>query len=112
MAVGPFARIFAKLLITTGGAVGRAVMNAYSEAAARGAANPTALTHAISRRMTVDEAAKILEVDIKAAADKIAAKADHLAKANSPNPPEYLGSPYLLRKVENARTVLNEATTK
>ena len=109
MAIGPFARVLTQVVLTVGGAVGRAVSAAYKEAAAKGAANPSALSHAISRRMSVEEAAKILEVDIKSmSAEKVSERATHLVKINTPTD-DFLGSPYLQRKVENAKTVLLES---
>jgi len=109
MAIGPFARVLTQVVLTVGGAVGRAVSAAYKEAAAKGAANPTAFSNALSRRMSTEEAAKILELDLKSMnAEKVSERASYLVKINNPTD-DFLGSPYLQRKVENAKTVLLES---
>lgn len=101
---GPFARILAQFVIVAGGAVARSVVNAYKEAATRGAANPAAASvkQAISRRMSPDEAAKIMDVELKECTrEKLIQRFETLYKANE-------SSPYVQRKVSNARTVLLE----
>ena len=113
MALGPLARVMAQFVVVAGGAVGRAVLNAYKEAAARGAANSTssssALSQAISRRMSIEEAGKILDIETKSATvEKVIHKADHLQKVNQPLAPDFSGSPYIQRKVDNAKTILLE----
>ena len=108
MALGPFARVITQVVLTAGGVVGRAVGNARKEAAARGAANPTGLSHAISRRMSPEEASKILEVDIKTLTmERLMERSTHMKKINQPVD-DFLGSPYIQRRVENAQTVLSE----
>jgi hypothetical protein len=112
MAIGPFARVMTQVVLTVGGAVGRAVSNAWKEAAMRGAGNPTTLQNALTRRMTLEEAAKILEVDLKTATqEKITERANHMVNINAPSG-EFIGSPYLQRKVKNAETVLSESLSK
>ena len=111
---GPFARILAQVVIVAGGAVVRSVVNAYKEAASRGAANPAAssVKQAIARRMHPDEAAKILDLELnQASRDKISQRFDALTKANAATP-EFPGSPYIQRKVANANTVLNDYLSK
>ena len=109
MALGPFARVLTQVVITAGGAIGRAVANAWKEAAARGAANPTALSAALSRRMTAKEAAQILELDVNTAtSEKVKERAAQIVKANQPVD-DFLGSPYIQRRVENAEAVLKES---
>lgn len=101
---GPFARILAQFVIVAGGAVARSVVNAYKEAASRGASNPAAASvkQAISRRMSPDEAAKIIDIELKQCTrEKLIERFETLYKANE-------ASPYVQRKVSNARTVLME----
>lgn len=109
MALGPFARVLTQVVLTAGGAIGRAVANAYKEAAVRGAANPSALSHAISPRMSKDEAIKILEIRGEVTKQQIEERSTHMIQINQPSG-EFLGSPFIQRKVENARTVLSEAS--
>ena len=114
MALGPFARVFAQFVVVAGGAVGRAVLGAYKEAAQRGAQHGSAtLSQVISRKMSVEEACKILELaDIKSAsAEKIAERAGHLWKQNTPVG-EFPGSPYIQKRVQNAETVLMQHLQK
>jgi hypothetical protein len=107
MALGPFARVFAQFVVVAGGAVGRAMMNAYKEAAQRGAQQgASTLSQVISRRMSVDEATKILEVDVKSVTqEKVVERAGHLWNTNNPTA-EFPGSPYIQKRVQNAQTVL------
>ncbi len=115
MAVGPLARILAQFAIVAGGAVARSVANAYKEAAARGAANPasSSVKQALSRRMSADEAAKILELDIsKCEREKVLSRFKALHEANTPKGSEFPGSPYVQRRVSNAYTVLSEYLQK
>ena len=113
MALGPFARVFAQFVVVAGGAVGRAVMSAYKEAAQRGAQQGgSTLSQVISRRMSVEEATKILEVDVKSlSAEKVAERAGHLWKQNTATG-EFPGSPYIQKRVQNAQTVLVEYLQK
>ena len=109
---GPFARVLVQFVMVAGKTIGRAVATSFREAAARGAANPGKINQVLARRMTVDEARKILDFEAASKADqqtieKIMNKADHLVKANSPEK-EFLGSPYLQKRVENAKQVLLE----
>ena len=107
---GPFARILAQFVIVAGGAVMRSVVTAYKEAAARGATNPAAagVKQALSRRMTPDDAAKILDLELPSATrEKLAQRFESLYKANASSA-EFPGSPYIQRKVANANTVLND----
>jgi hypothetical protein len=107
---GPFARILAQVVIVAGGAVVRSIVNAYKEAAARGASNPAAssVKQAISRRMNPEEAAKILDIELnQATREKLAQRFETLYKANAPTA-DFPGSPYIQRKVGNANTVLND----
>ena len=103
---GPFARILAQFVIVAGGAVARSVVNAYKEAASRGAANPAASSLKQAMRMRPDEAAKIMDVELNACTrDKLAQRFKILYEANS-------ASPYIQRKVSNANTVLNDYVSK
>ena len=107
---GPFARILAQVVIVAGGAVVRSVVNAYKEAASRGAGNPAAASvkNAIARRMNPEQAAKILDIELQQASrEKVAQRFEALHKANEPLA-EFPGSPYIQRKVANANTVLND----
>ena len=62
MAFGPLARIAAQVVMVAGGAVARAVAQAYREAAKNPEGN-AAMAQLIRRRMKIDEATKILDVD-------------------------------------------------
>ena len=111
---GPFARILAQFVIVAGGAVARSVITAYKEAAARGASNPAAagVKQALSRRMSPDEAAKILDVELSSATrEKLAQRFEALYKANATGA-DHPGSPYIQRKVANANTVLGDYLSK
>ena len=111
---GPFARILAQVVITAGAAVARSVATAYKEAAARGASNPAAssVKQAISRRMSAEEAAKILDVELQSATrEKLGQRFEALYKANA-STADHPGSPYIQRKVSNANTILQEYLNK
>lgn len=107
---GPFARILAQVVIVAGGAIARSVVNAYKEAASRGASNPAAASvkQAISRRMSAEEAAKILDVEAASLSrEKLAQRFEALYKANTTSA-DTPGSPYIQRRVSNANTVLSD----
>eukprot|EP00397_Hematodinium_sp_SG-2012_P056915 GEMP01070700.1.p1 GENE.GEMP01070700.1~~GEMP01070700.1.p1 ORF type:complete len:132 (+),score=28.03 GEMP01070700.1:23-418(+) len=106
MAAGPFARIIAQVVIVAGGALGRAVFQAYREAAARGAQNPNInRAMAIRRRMHSDEARNILDVQPIANSEEIIRRFERLHELNSPRD-ESPGSEYLQTKVTIAKDVL------
>eukprot|EP01066_Platyproteum_vivax_P006648 Platyproteum_vivax@DN2399_c0_g1_i1.p1 len=106
---GPFARLFAQVGLVVGAAVGRAFIQAYKEAAAKGAANPTL---SIRRKMTLEEACKILTVDTHGATSKaIEERATLLYELNAKSE-DFVGSPYLQTKIVNAKTVLEEHLLK
>ena len=111
MVLGPFARVLAQVVVVAGGAIGRAVMNSFNEAAKRGAQHAT-LSQAISRKMTVEEACKILEIQLPTITkDKTLERSAYLIKQNQPEA-DYGGSPYLQKKIENSKIVLLEHLTK
>jgi len=104
MALGPLARVLAQFAVVAGGAIGRAVLEAYKEAAAGrggGAAGAAARKFA-RRRMTIDEARNILEVEANAEPAKLDERHDLLHKLNE-------GSPYLQARISAARKIIAEA---
>mmetsp|Transcript_74742 Transcript_74742/g.189732 ORF Transcript_74742/g.189732 Transcript_74742/m.189732 type:complete len:133 (-) Transcript_74742:27-425(-) len=111
MAFGPLARVAVQVLMTVGGAVGRAAMEAYKEAAAgRGAAGAAAQRIA-GRRMSVDEARQVLDADVLDGQSKIQERFELLHKLNGPTE-EFAGSPYLQLKIDAARSVLIDEIVK
>mmetsp|Transcript_124792 Transcript_124792/g.349576 ORF Transcript_124792/g.349576 Transcript_124792/m.349576 type:complete len:128 (-) Transcript_124792:116-499(-) len=111
MALGPFVRIIAQIAVVAGGHIGRAVAEAYKEAAAgRGAAGAAAQRIA-RRRMSLDEAKKVLDADAADGPAKIQERFDVLHKLNAPseNSP---GSPYLQSRITAAHKVLLEEMAK
>mmetsp|Transcript_25964 Transcript_25964/g.83793 ORF Transcript_25964/g.83793 Transcript_25964/m.83793 type:complete len:173 (+) Transcript_25964:108-626(+) len=102
MAFGPLARVAVQVMMTVGGAVGRAAMEAYKEAAAgRGAAGAAAQRIA-GRRMSLDEARQVLDADVLDGQSKIQERFELLHKLNGPTE-EFAGSPYLQVKIAAAR---------
>mmetsp|Transcript_19506 Transcript_19506/g.44371 ORF Transcript_19506/g.44371 Transcript_19506/m.44371 type:complete len:112 (-) Transcript_19506:88-423(-) len=103
MALGPFARVIAQFAVVAGGAIGRAVLEAYKEAAAgRGGGAAGAAARKLGRRrMTIDEARNILEVEATTEFAKIEERGDVLHKLNE-------GSPYLQARITAARKIIEE----
>lgn len=106
-ALGPFARILAQVAVVVGSAMGRAIVQAYKEAQTSGAAQAGAAKF-VRKRMSVDEAQKVLDVSAGATIEEITEKAEAMSKLNEPSE-EFAGSPYLQRKFDNAKTVLLDA---
>mmetsp|Transcript_2240 Transcript_2240/g.3866 ORF Transcript_2240/g.3866 Transcript_2240/m.3866 type:complete len:117 (+) Transcript_2240:120-470(+) len=104
MAFGPIVRILMQVGATAGVAVGRALIQAYKEAAAgRG---PAAAQRLVRKRMTADEAQKVLELEGTALDEaKIQERFDVLHKLNATTD-EFAGSPYLQARILVARQVL------
>ncbi|CAD7975839.1 unnamed protein product [Amoebophrya sp. A25] len=117
MAWGPLIRIVAQVVRVAGGAAGRAVRDAYREAAK----NPKVATAVGNKKMSVDEATKILDVvqsfsELNAAkageeaslcAKSIASKAETMRAINQVDA-KGIGSPYLQSKVSIAEVILLE----
>eukprot|EP00927_Polykrikos_kofoidii_P013615 TRINITY_DN15918_c0_g1_i1.p1 TRINITY_DN15918_c0_g1~~TRINITY_DN15918_c0_g1_i1.p1 ORF type:complete len:123 (-),score=27.92 TRINITY_DN15918_c0_g1_i1:195-563(-) len=104
MALGPFARILAQVAIVAGGAIGRAALSAYKEAAAgRGGAGAAA--RAVRRQMSSDEARKVLNFEADACEKTIQERFELLHKLNEQTE-HSPGSPYLQARIVAARTVL------
>jgi len=106
MAAGPFARIISQVLVVAGGAIGRAVFQAYREAAARGAQNPN-LSRAlpIRRRMLVEEARNVLDVKPQVEAEEIIRRFEKLNELNAESEGTK-GSTYLQSKIAIAKDIL------
>mmetsp|Transcript_96208 Transcript_96208/g.200973 ORF Transcript_96208/g.200973 Transcript_96208/m.200973 type:complete len:130 (+) Transcript_96208:223-612(+) len=107
MALGPLARIAVQIMMTAGGAIGRAAMEAYKEAAAGRGAAGAAASKLARRRMSLDEAKQILDVELTESQTKIQERFETLHKINEPRE-DFLGSPYLQLKVNAARSVMME----
>ncbi|CAK0878621.1 unnamed protein product, partial [Prorocentrum cordatum] len=108
MALGPFVRVIAQVAMVAGGAVGKAVLEAYREAAAgRGAAAQAAAKMASRRRMRPDEARKVLDLESAGALTEaqVQERFDVLHKLNTPTE-EFAGSPYLQSRIQAAHSVL------
>jgi homoserine dehydrogenase len=111
MALGPFARIFAQVVVVAGGAVGRAFMNAYKEAAQRGAqqaSQHSSISQLISRKMNAEEAMKILELENQKTKLSAEIIQERFKLVNSAN----ISSPYLQSKINNAKIILEEQLQK
>lgn len=107
MAVGPFARLIVQLGIVIGGAVTRAVIQAYKDAAQRGL-HSGHIPKTLRRRMSIEEASRILEIDVtKTTSEELQTRFARLHEINTPSE-NFSGSPYLQKKVENARIVIEE----
>lgn len=95
MAWGPIVRIATQFVLVAGSAAGRAVREAYKEAAK----NPSVAAAVRSNRMPNEEARKILEVPRTLAKDKqiaeIAEKAKTMRDINARDA-KGVGSPYLM----------------
>mmetsp|Transcript_6519 Transcript_6519/g.18290 ORF Transcript_6519/g.18290 Transcript_6519/m.18290 type:complete len:119 (-) Transcript_6519:244-600(-) len=111
MAWGPFVRVIMQVGMVAGGAIGRAVVQAYKEAAAGRAANSKVAAAVLRRNMALDEARQVLGVELTATPEEIATRFDLLNKLNAPSE-ESPGSPYLQIKISAAQTVLLEALAK
>lgn len=102
-----FSRLLVQLVLVCGSAVARAVVQAYKDTALRGGA-ASRVPHVLRRRMSVDEAGKILEVDVNSATEaEIQSRFQRLYEINAPTE-SFLGSPYIRKKVENAKVILGE----
>merc|ERR1740121_1802493 len=108
MALGPLIQIAMRVAMVAGQAVGRAAVEAYKEAAAgRGAAAAAARKATAARRkMTPEEASKILG-DLTAAdgEEAIMKRFQTLHDLNAATD-NSAGSPYLQQKVEVAKKIL------
>ncbi|CAE8643939.1 unnamed protein product [Polarella glacialis] len=107
MAFGPFVRILAQVTMVAGGAIGRAAMEAYKEAAAGRGAAAAAAQKLARRRMSLDEARKVMESENVAVLTEkhIQEKFEVLHKLNQPSE-DFIGSPYLQARISAARAVL------
>eukprot|EP00746_Dinoflagellata_sp_MGD_P120428 gnl/MRDRNA2_/MRDRNA2_55961_c0_seq1.p1 gnl/MRDRNA2_/MRDRNA2_55961_c0~~gnl/MRDRNA2_/MRDRNA2_55961_c0_seq1.p1 ORF type:complete len:122 (+),score=36.43 gnl/MRDRNA2_/MRDRNA2_55961_c0_seq1:71-436(+) len=101
-----------KVTMVTATAVARAVAQAYKEAAAKGGSMDKATDRVVGRRMSTDEAADILDCKPGATPEEIEERYNSLLKCLGPTEDGSPGSPYLLSKVEAARTVIQEAQAK
>mmetsp|Transcript_54582 Transcript_54582/g.130216 ORF Transcript_54582/g.130216 Transcript_54582/m.130216 type:complete len:123 (-) Transcript_54582:70-438(-) len=101
--VGPFVRVLAQIAVTAGGHLGRAIAQAYREAAAGRTASGA--PRMIRRRMSPDEAQKILEVDAGVDKAKIEERVARLHELNQPSG-DFAGSPYLQDRFAAAQAVL------
>lgn len=115
MALGPLGRILAQVIVVAGSALGRAVVQAYKDAAQRGATmNAPSRSQPLSLRprMSSDEARKILGFDAGAGCktptkDEILLRYNRLYQINAPSG-NFAGSPYLQKRVAVARSILLE----
>lgn len=107
-AAGPFARIIAQVVLVAGSAIGRAAVQAYREAAKNGQQAGGVAAMVAKRRMSIDEAQKVLDLQSSATAEEIEAKYEVLHTLNAPTD-DFAGSPYLQKKFSNAKTVLLDA---
>lgn len=115
MALGPLGRILAQVIVVAGSALGRAVVQAYKDAAQRGAtmsAPSRSQPLSLRPRMSSDEARKILGFDAGAACktptkDEIVSRYNRLYQINAPSG-NFAGSPYLQKRVAVARSILLE----
>ncbi|CAJ1344912.1 unnamed protein product [Effrenium voratum] len=107
MAFGPFVRIMAQITMVAGGAIGRAVLEAYKEAAAGRGPAAAAAKQMSRRRMSLDEAKKVLDAEGSFSAAQVEDKFQTLHKLNAPSE-ESPGSPYLQARIYAAHKVLSE----
>ncbi|CBZ56177.1 putative mitochondria-associated granulocyte macrophage CSF signaling molecule [Neospora caninum Liverpool] len=116
MAIGPLGRIIAQFVVVAGSAVGRAVVQAYKDAAKRGALNAGAAGRqslSLRPRMSADEARRILGLDTSGSSSAqlcrqdIEARHKRLYEINAPSG-TFAGSPYLQKKVDIAKVILLE----
>eukprot|EP00931_Biecheleriopsis_adriatica_P081008 TRINITY_DN54359_c0_g1_i1.p1 TRINITY_DN54359_c0_g1~~TRINITY_DN54359_c0_g1_i1.p1 ORF type:complete len:141 (-),score=45.30 TRINITY_DN54359_c0_g1_i1:57-449(-) len=112
MALGPFVRIMAQIAMVAGGAIGRAAMEAYKEAAAGRGAAAAAAQKIARRRMSLDEARKVLDAEGAAVTEAlIEERFNTLNGLNAPSE-ESPGSPYLQDRISAARQVLIDSLKK
>ncbi|OEH76650.1 mitochondria-associated granulocyte macrophage csf signaling [Cyclospora cayetanensis] len=115
MAIGPLGRIVAQFIFVAGSALGRAVVQAYKDAAKQGiAAGGAARSQPLSLRprMSNDEARKILGFPCgngskTPSREEILARFDRLFQINAPSG-NFAGSPYLQKRVAVARSIMLE----
>mmetsp|Transcript_56569 Transcript_56569/g.106122 ORF Transcript_56569/g.106122 Transcript_56569/m.106122 type:complete len:126 (-) Transcript_56569:458-835(-) len=107
MAFGPFMRIVARIGMVAGGAIGRAVLEAYKEAAAGKGAAAAAAQKIARRRMSLDEARKVLDAESVVSRTQIEERFQTLHQLNAPSE-ECPGSPYLQDRISAAHKVLLE----
>eukprot|EP00933_Yihiella_yeosuensis_P020291 TRINITY_DN16295_c0_g1_i5.p2 TRINITY_DN16295_c0_g1~~TRINITY_DN16295_c0_g1_i5.p2 ORF type:complete len:155 (-),score=46.51 TRINITY_DN16295_c0_g1_i5:203-619(-) len=111
MAFGPFVRILVQVGMVAGNTIGRAVMEAYKEAAAGRGAAAAAAQKIARRRMSLDEARKVFDVEASATEQIVQERFETLHKLNAPTE-DFVGSPYLQARVSAARTVILEHINK
>ncbi|PFH38031.1 putative mitochondria-associated granulocyte macrophage CSF signaling molecule [Besnoitia besnoiti] len=117
MAIGPLGRILAQFVVVAGSAVGRAFVQAYKDAAKRGALNAASAAGrqqlSLRPRMSADEARRILGLDASGSSSAplcrqdIEARHKRLHEINAPSG-RFAGSPYLQKKVDIAKIILLE----
>eukprot|EP00435_Cladocopium_sp_Y103_P069621 s574_g33.t1 len=107
MALGPFVRIVAQITMVAGGAIGRAVVEAYKEAAAGRGAAAAAAQKVARRRMSLDEARKVLDAEGSVTPTQVEERFQTLHKLNASSE-ESPGSPYLQARISAAHKVLLE----
>eukprot|EP00918_Siedleckia_nematoides_P030741 GHVU01066584.1.p4 GENE.GHVU01066584.1~~GHVU01066584.1.p4 ORF type:complete len:129 (-),score=24.77 GHVU01066584.1:1000-1386(-) len=101
---GPFARIIVQLVVVAGSALGRHLSQAWKESVKSGTIGRGAI--ALRRRMTTEEACKILEVDKSSLTRTLLEKRfDTMHSINAPSE-QFAGSPYLQQKIRSAHTVI------
>uniref|UniRef100_A0A7S2MUY0 Mitochondrial import inner membrane translocase subunit TIM16 n=1 Tax=Alexandrium andersonii TaxID=327968 RepID=A0A7S2MUY0_9DINO len=107
MALGPFARVIAQAAIVAGSALGKAVLEAYREAAAgrgSGAAANAAKKFA-RKKMSLDEARNILTVEASTEVEKVEERCAQLCELNA-------DSPYLQERIKVAQKIILAARTE
>jgi large subunit ribosomal protein L40e len=99
----PLAKLLGQIAVMGSMILGRAFVQAYKEAMAKAAANAAASGGTLRAGMSKDEAMKILGVDDKAQAEKIAERHAFLLKQNDASKG---GSEYLRTKITGAMEAL------
>lgn len=118
MAIGPLGRIVAQFFIVAASSVGRAMLQAYRDAAKKGTGEVGRTISgqrplSLRSRMTAEEARRILGLDStdslrgSVSVEEVKQRHKRLYEINAPTG-AFSGSPYLQKKVNIARMILLE----
>mmetsp|Transcript_73405 Transcript_73405/g.203834 ORF Transcript_73405/g.203834 Transcript_73405/m.203834 type:complete len:121 (-) Transcript_73405:131-493(-) len=107
MAMGPLVRVLAQVVVVAGGAIGRAAMEAYREAAAGRGGAAAAASKVVRRQMSGDEARKVLGTEGPLNEALLKERFELLHKLNAQTE-ESSGSPYLQARITAAHKMLSK----
>ncbi|KAF8822040.1 putative mitochondria-associated granulocyte macrophage CSF signaling molecule [Cardiosporidium cionae] len=109
--INHFAEILARIALVAGNAVFRAALQAYKDAASQGKLQQ-AFKPTLRRKMSLEEAQKILGLDTQSRPASQAETINRFNRLHEINVPseKFIGSPYIQKKALIAKTILQEHT--